>query len=249
MKILAILLFVLLQSNALLAEKLRIITHEYPPFSYTDENDQLVGMSIELLHAVFQDMDFEDYELRVFPWKRALKSARNNPNRLLFPLSRKPDRELDFDWVGKAGPRRISLFKLSSRAEIHNNQELSHYKQYVIASLRGAAYTKALSNQEFTRIETTAVPEQDVNLLYRGRVDMVLSDDAVFYHIIKTVSLGDVTFNTSSVERVVGFSEPSDRWFAFGKGSDKQLVAQFIISYEKLVKQGIVDQIIEKYFK
>jgi len=249
MKFYLIFVIMMMHSGLALAQKLKVITHEFPPFSYIDENNQLTGMSVEILHAVFNDMKFSEYDIDIQPWKRALKMARSNPNHLLFPFARKDNREADFEWVGKAGPRKISLFKLKSRQDIKENRHIDTYKQYLVSSLRGTAYTHALDELEFTSTANTTTPLQSILMLYKGRVDLVLDDDAVFYHSIKNYGQSNSQITTDKIQRVVQFSEPSDRWFGFGKGSDEQLVKEFKNSYDKLAKKGVIAGITKQYFE
>jgi polar amino acid transport system substrate-binding protein len=232
-----------------LAKKLEIITHDFPPFSYLNKDGELSDMSVEILTAALKDMNFTDYTISIYPWSRALKSVSNKPNYLLFPFARKKNREANFIWAGKAGPRKISLFKLRSRKDITNNQALKHYQNLWVASMRGTAYTKALSLKEFTNTEETTTPIQSTLLLYRDSVDLVLEDDAVFFHSIKQHNTESDTLSTLAFEKVKSFSKSSDRWFGFGAGTDTTLTNKFIRSYQKLENSGIIRQIVTEYFK
>ncbi|MGB1239400.1 MAG: transporter substrate-binding domain-containing protein, partial [Pseudomonadales bacterium] len=94
MKKLAIIFVLLFNHTLLLAQPLKVITHDFPPFSYTREG-KLQGLSVEMLNAVLTKMKFTDYQIVTLPWKRALKEGQK-PGNLLFPFARKPSREPNF---------------------------------------------------------------------------------------------------------------------------------------------------------
>lgn len=240
------LFLLLLPSLALAQKKLTIVTHDFPPFSYQHAG-QYRGMSVEILYAVLGKMQFKQFEIVSLPWKRALKEGQK-PGHLLFPFARKPNREIRFDWVAKAGPRKISLFKLRDRRDIQTARENAFYKEFSVASLIGTAYSKALEDQGFKKRHQSNTPMQSVLMLARERVDLVLEDDAVFYHSLKSYNAGLFDHEKISAEKVTHFSKASDRWFAFGKGSDQQLVEGFKLAYQQLKAQGVIEGITKRYF-
>ncbi len=229
--------------------KLSIITHIFPPFSYS-ENNEIKGMSTEILLEVLKEMKHKNYQIKVLPWKRALLTVWDSKNLLLYPFARKPNREEYFIWVGKAGPRLIGLYKLKSRKGIVAN-DIDQAKKYKVGSLRGTAYTKKLHENGFKIINEVTLPIQNIKMLYRKKIDLVLEDEAVLFHSIKLHNKevkDEKRLDESQIERTLFFSPTTDRWFGFGAKSDQDLVNKFEDAYKTLEKRGVIKQINSKYF-
>ena len=52
-------------------------TESYPPFQSLNPQGELVGFSIDVLHATQQYLDF-DINIQIMPWNRAYKNAAKN---------------------------------------------------------------------------------------------------------------------------------------------------------------------------
>ncbi|MBB1488750.1 substrate-binding periplasmic protein [Oceanospirillum sediminis] len=231
-------------------EKLTILTHHYPPFSYL-ENGEPSGMATDILNLVLNEINYQNYEVIYLPWKRAFLSAESKKNTLLYPFSRSKERENKFHWLGSAGPRQISLFKLASSNKIAKYDGNSDsLKEHVIAGLRGAAYVKNLERQGFKKIIETDTPIHAIRLLNKGRVQFVVDDVGVFYHSIRLFNKQnhghEIRF--SDITKYADLTEETVRWFGFGAETDDKLVFKFKTAYEHLESQGKIKTVMLKYF-
>lgn len=92
------------------------ITENLPPLNYLDDSGAQ-GFSVELLRLMAASAGIR-LELQVLPWQRAMQAAEANAHSVLFSLTRTPEREAQFQWVGPIAQRRVLLYKLASRTDL-----------------------------------------------------------------------------------------------------------------------------------
>jgi len=74
------------------AQHLRVVTENWPPYNFFNQNDQIVGSSTEVVRAVLEKAGFS-YSIEVYPWARSYSIAQNNSNVLIYTILRTPFRE------------------------------------------------------------------------------------------------------------------------------------------------------------
>lgn len=74
-------------------------TEIYPPSSFYN-NNQLTGISVELMRAMWRDMNMPQQKIIVVPWARGYRQISMHPNNVLFAMSRTAERDPLFKWVG-----------------------------------------------------------------------------------------------------------------------------------------------------
>jgi polar amino acid transport system substrate-binding protein len=115
------------------------------------------------------------------PFARALKTLDTNPDAVLFPMLRTPERESKYQWIGLLAKRNYYLYRSASRKDIVI-RSLEDAKQYRIGVLRGDVRTDYLRAQGFT--EGTAKGLEVVNVTFSvlkmqqaGRIDLIVYSD------------------------------------------------------------------------
>jgi len=78
---------------------LNYYTEIYPPSSFYNDN-QLTGISVELMRAMWRDMSMPQQQIMVVPWARGYRQISMHPNNVLFAMSRTAERDPLFKWVG-----------------------------------------------------------------------------------------------------------------------------------------------------
>jgi polar amino acid transport system substrate-binding protein len=102
------------------AQRLLGLTENLPPLNYEDEQGPQ-GFSVELLRLMAARAGVR-LELQVLPWQRAVQLAEAEADSVLFSLTRTPERETRFQWVGPIAQRRILIYKLASRGDLAMTQ-------------------------------------------------------------------------------------------------------------------------------
>lgn len=98
-------------------------TEDLPPLNF-QQGGQLTGYASELLTAMTARAGIPLHQ-QLLPWARAYTLVQSTPDTLLFSTVRTSEREPLFRWVGPISPRRVYLYRLEKRHDIH----LSHRGQ------------------------------------------------------------------------------------------------------------------------
>jgi polar amino acid transport system substrate-binding protein len=81
----------------------------------------------------------EEYEIRLMPWARAYKQIINKPNKILFSMTRTPQREYLFKWVGPIANNSFVFYARSdSKITINSLEDAKDEKYKVGTYLDGA---------------------------------------------------------------------------------------------------------------
>nr|WP_244292196.1 hypothetical protein [Vibrio cidicii] len=112
---------------------LDLYTQEFPPLQFMlDGKPQ--GYVIEFVTALVQDasktIPLEIKQIHFAPWNRAIKTTIETENTLFFSVSRTPEREDKFQWIGQVSPYKVGLYRLASSPQVSakNLEELKGYR-------------------------------------------------------------------------------------------------------------------------
>src|SRR5574343_704797 len=103
-------------ARPVIATDMTAYTEELPPLNYQD-GGQVSGFATELLQAVMQQAGYS-VDIQLMPWARAYRLVMEGPDRVIYSITRTPQREPLFHWVGPISPRQIKLYRLNNRSEI-----------------------------------------------------------------------------------------------------------------------------------
>lgn len=86
---------------------LKVLTEEYPPYNYT-ENNQLKGISVDLLLKA-SGGDITTNNIKVWPWPRGYDAVQKEDNVMLFAMTRTEARDPLFKWVGPIADTKVVI--------------------------------------------------------------------------------------------------------------------------------------------
>ena len=122
------------------------MTENLPPLNYADDTGAQ-GFSVELLRAMAAQVGIR-LDLQVLPWQRAMQVAETQAHSILFSLTRLPEREAQFQWVGPIAQRRILLYRPASRTDL-NLTQLADLGNARIGVVRDSAADRQLQQKVF----------------------------------------------------------------------------------------------------
>lgn len=132
--------------------KLRLVTEEYPPYNYIDEQGEFRGTATQLLKRLLDRSGLEA-EFQLLPWARALSEAQLRENTCVYSTTRTPERENQFKWIGPLLSNQWAAFSLaSSSIEANNLDELTGLR---IGSFREDAVGQYVQDQGHSLILAT----------------------------------------------------------------------------------------------
>lgn len=240
-KLLAIVVIILCFFNKLaVCQDITIVTTAWPPFVF-EENKKVSGIATEIVRATLNKAGLQT-EILLFPWKRAIIMAENDPNTIIYPLIRNEEREPHFIWAIPMFSVKVSLHKLRNRKDIVINS-LEDAKKYKIGVLREAAMHLMLLRKGFAdekQLDPVSSNRQNVQKLFLNRIDLDADSSLVIAYEAKKLGLP-----VSEIEEVLPLFE-TEVYMAFNKQTPKKTVERIKTAFEQLKTDGVIAAIVDK---
>lgn len=158
------------------------VTSEFPPLQYQapesgiEAKGYVAHLVSELHRRVARSTSISASAVRFLPWNRALSTAEREANTLFFSISRTPEREAKFKWVGEVSPygQVIYSLKLNPALQVQNWQELQQ-SSGVIAVQNGSNLHRLLTDKSVSAKRIELVPDYhlSIRMLYADHVQYV----------------------------------------------------------------------------
>ncbi len=151
---------------------LLILTEEYAPYNYIEDN-QLKGISVDILESAFQHMglDISRESFHTRSWTEAYETTLSRNNTLLFTTARIPERESLFAWAGPLHTDKKVLFGVAGHDTHFTSADITSYRITAIrndSGLQLAIDAGAAPDQ----IIVADTPEQAVAMVENGTADV-----------------------------------------------------------------------------
>lgn len=156
------------------AERISVFTEQNYPLNYTESGENegpIIGAATELVIAVLEEAGLE-YEIRIGPWARAMQAIDSAENILVYSMVRSAAREDRYRWIGEIFPVEVYLYGLKENID-WLPRSLGEAADLRIGVTRGWWLHRYLVEIGFKRLVVARRPSVTLNMLKRGRVDMV----------------------------------------------------------------------------
>ena len=153
---------------------LAIYTEVRYPADYiqtTDGAELPSSYASELVHALVEKTGLP-YTIEVVPWARAVQAIDSEPNVIVYSMTRTPEREPLYHWIGEIRPMNIHLFGLRER-EAELPTTLQRARDYRIGNLRNDVVDEYLSGEGFPNLVYFRDFSRAISMLQRGRIDLI----------------------------------------------------------------------------
>ena len=245
-RFLYILLFfiVLSTTQAQSVNDIKFITEQYPPYNF-EKDGQLQGIAIELLEAVFQQMQSgqtrEDVEL--LPWSRGYDTTLSTPNYCLFSTTRTEEREPLFSWVGPISPTIIGLTsRKDNSVNVNTVQDVNAYSIGVISDDIGEQLliNEGINHKNLEGVHSTI---QNIEKLNRGRVQAISYEVNVLSWEIKSNNFDPNDYEVAHVLREGAL------YFACNTETAPEVLQAMQAALDVVAETGQQQQILDNYLK
>lgn len=220
------------------------VTENLPPLNYLDDTG-VQGFSVDLLRLMAAGAGIR-LELQVLPWQRAMQVAETNARSVLFSLTRTPEREAQFQWVGPIAQRRILLYKLASRSDLVLTQ-LADLGTSRIGVVRDSAADKQLQASGLkpgTQLEQGLDDATNVRKLLAGRMEYVaLLDWAAAWN------LRQLQLPYGTLQPVLEQDVTRSYFYGLRPDADPALVRRLQAALDTLKRDGRYDKLRQRYFR
>ncbi|MEQ8391224.1 MAG: transporter substrate-binding domain-containing protein [Thalassospira sp.] len=220
------------------AQNVALLTEDYPPYNFI-ESDELRGVGADVVQAMANAIGYHK-RMEVLPWKRVMLRLEDEAEIGVFSMTRTPQREEMYAWVGPIVKARVGLYQLTERRSlVHSVQGLRYVE--AIGVQAGGAHEQALLEYGFENLEPIFNQGSGIQMLAVGRIDLLVSSDIELFEQLKKTEL-----TLDELELVYSFGS-GDLYLAFSKQTSVSALTAWQAAYDHIVENGQFDMIMEKY--
>lgn len=224
------------------AQEVLVVTEEYPPYNFTDENRRISGLSTEVVEEVLRRAGLT-YSIQSLPWARAYQTAQQDANVLIYSIGRNAEREAKFKWVGAIAHWNVHMIKLKRRADVRASR-LEDLRSYVLGGVRDDVRTQYLTGEGFT-LDLVTDDISNIRKLQLDRIDAFPADELQLRALaVKAGVEIDTMEKFFKLDKLFG-----ELYMAFSLKTPDSLVARCRAALESLRKDGGLRRIDEKWRK
>ena len=225
-------------------EKVWIVATDtvFKPFEYTNENNEFVGIDVDILAAIADDQGFK-YELQSLGWDAAVAAIQaGQADGLIAGATIKQER-IDSGWIFSDGYYNATqTFVVAADSDIAGFEDLKGKNVAVKNGTAGADFANSLKDEygfTVTVFEDSPTMYQDVIL---GNSVACVEDTPIMAASIKE---GDLALKIPEGME----SEGAPYGFAIMDEKNQELLDMFNAGLKNIKENGTYDEIINKYLK
>jgi polar amino acid transport system substrate-binding protein len=220
-----------------MAEGLKIMTEEYPPFNYT-ENGQLTGLATEVIQELAKKVG-NPADIEVKPWARAYALIQKEDGLILYSMTRTESRENLFKWVGPVASNKWVFFtKKGSGISLTSLEDAKKVEK--IGTYKDDAAEIFLKEQGFTNLDSVVDDGLNVPKLMAGRVNLWVVGELQGIYKAKLQGVGD------QLEKVMDVKD-TQLYIAFSKNTPDEVIAKWQAALDAMKGDGSFDALVKKY--
>ena len=218
---------------AALAQHLTLATEEYPPYNMSDPKGQAIGISTQIVKALLAEAGLS-YDLAIFPWARAIAMARAQPNTCVYSMSRTPEREPHYQWIGPLVYNDWALFALADAPASARPKRLDELMDARIGSYKGDAIVSYLQKRGH-RVDVASSDDVNPKKLQLGRIDYWATGRLIGQYWLQQQGI-------QGIEPVLNFNR-TDMYLACNSLMPDELVKRLNTTLVNMDKQGVIKKI------
>ena len=164
---------------------------------------------------------------------------------MIFSIAETKRRRDKFLWVGELFEEKVCFWELDKLSSPNGNQIRSdaNFKKSKFSASRFSIIADYLLDNDFTNIYFTSNEEQDIEMLFSGRTDMIFASE----HSIK-INVDKLNFDFSKIKRVMNKPIiPNPTSIAFNIDSDIAMVKHFQQAFLEIERNGTLAKIKQKW--
>ena len=211
-------------------QEITFYTEIYPPANYV-ENNELKGITVDTLKAIWQELKQPEQYINIVPWVRGYRNTLNTRNSALFTMSRTPPREHLFKWVGPIfNSTHVLITKKSNQFKFSKVSEIFNYK---VAAVRGDISEISLNKMGFPNENMAKVSELKLayKMMETARVDMIVVTIHGFHHLAQQLN-----FDVKEYENVWQVNK-YENYIAFNINTPDSVITQYQKALDKLSQE------------
>ncbi|MHA7775925.1 substrate-binding periplasmic protein [Roseibium sp. M-1] len=226
------------------AAEIQIVTQSFAPLQWDNEGRPDGYVSTYMLavtERVNKTLPVTIGAYEFLPWKRAMLLAESVPNVLFFSLSRTPEREDKFIWLGEVSPYGQYFYQLLTKPKIEASRIEDLRDLDVRIGVQDGSNLLSYLNQLGFEGSENIVPitdfHQGIEMLFLDRIDVL-----PLTGFLAEASACKQGYDGSQLQPVI-FVEAlaNPLWAVFSKGTDPELVDAFKREMAVLKAEGYLE--------
>lgn len=214
----------------------------FKPFEYTNENNDFVGIDVDILAAIAEDQGFQ-YELQSLGWDAAVAAVQAGQADAIMAGATIKQERIDSGWIFSDGYfDATQTFVVAADSDITSFEDLRGKNVAVKNATAGADFANSLKDEygfTVTVFEDSPTMYQDVIL---GNSAACVEDTPIMAASIKE---GDLKLKIPEGME----SEGAPYGFAIMDKADQELLDMFNAGLANIKANGTYDEILNKYLK
>ena len=212
--------------NAWTPESLTYYAEDYAPANYLD-NGEVTGLTVDSLRLMWKQMGVAEQRINIVPWARGYREVLQKPGSVLFTMSRTPERESLFKWIG---PIFVAHHVLIARhgfdRPITSLADASDLDVAVV--INDVTHLELLASKHpEAHISSVTTRKQLLEMLSRKRVDLILMSLSGFQQVVEREQYSTGDFH------VVARVSSEGNFIAFHKETPDALIQRFQSALEQ----------------
>lgn len=227
------------------AGELRIVTEELPPYNMT-QGGQITGMSTEVVQAVLKDVGMQA-PIQSMPWARAYDIALNAENVLIYSITRTPQREKLFKWVGEIATTQWFLYARAGRQlPVRSVDDARRHQIATVNEDVGEQYLVAKGFVIGRNLQSSNRHELNYEKLKVGRVDFWITEEISAAYLSRQAG-DDPERTLVRALPLPDLIEGGGLHMAFSRKTPDAVVERFRKGLENIRRNGTYDAIRRKW--
>ncbi len=178
------------------AVPVQVLTEHLPPYQIDGQNSA-GGFATELVKQTFAEAGIS-YQISFQSWSRAYQLTQRDSNTCIYSMSRSPERENLFHWIGELSYNQTALYTMASRHDVKIDS-LDDARRYVVAVTRDDVTHHYLKSHGFEEGKNLYVLESISNMLpvlsgRRDDIDLIIVNDTILRYRAQEAGLEATQF-------------------------------------------------------
>ncbi|TDR72009.1 substrate-binding periplasmic protein [Paludibacterium purpuratum] len=210
---------------------LTLLTESYPPFNDADSAGNPTGISTHIVTLLMQKAGLS-YSITVVPWVRAITLAKTQANHCVFSMSRTPEREASYQWIG---PLVYNDWALFAKVPADRLDRLEQIGQRAIGSYQGDAIVAYLASRGYN-VDATVKDELNPDKLLVGHIAYWATGKLIGQYILRQQG------RQNQIEPILVFNR-TEMYLACHRSTPEALVSRLNALIREMRQSGEIERI------
>lgn len=231
-----LLLAAALQAGQVAAAGLQLVTENYPPYNFSSRDSRRIeGVSTDIVRELMSRAG-QGYTLQLLPWQRAISLAEKRPQTCVFSMSRTPEREQRYRWIGPLVANDWVLFARSS--DQRRLARLDDARPYRIGSYQGDAIVQYLRERNFD-VDVAVSDDRNPPKLLARHIDLWATGRLIGLHMLQQQKI-------AGIEPVLIFHR-TEMYLACSRQLPEALVDKLNLLLRQMENDGSIARVYARY--